>query len=102
MVGPADVLEEGRRGDGEHAGEEVARPAVAAGGGRGVGPVGADHVVDCGHVDAVVGDADDGGEDHGAHPLNTSQYWSSEGRRWPAYMEWWSATGPGKPDQTDR
>ena len=69
MVFAADVGEEGGRGDGEDAGEEVARPTVAASCGGGVGSVGGDHVVDCGHIDGVVGDADDGSEDRGADPV---------------------------------
>lgn len=84
MVFAADVGEEGGSGDGEDAGEEVARPAVAAGGGGGVGAVGGNHVVDCGHVDGVVGDADDGCEDGGADPV-----------------EWWAGAGPCKADETN-
>ena len=66
----ADVAVEGRCGDGEHAGEEVARPAVAAGCGGGIGSVGANHVVDRRHVDAIICDAADGREDHGAEPVD--------------------------------
>jgi hypothetical protein len=67
---PANVGEEGRRGDSEYTGQEVASPAVAARGRGGVRAVGADHVVDGGHVDGVVCDSDDGGEDHAAHPVD--------------------------------
>ena len=70
VAGAADVGVEGRGGEGEDAGEEVARPAVAAGRGCRVRPIGADHVVDGGHVDAVVGDADDGAEDQAADPVD--------------------------------
>ena len=65
----ADVGVERGGGDGQDPGEKVAGPAVATGCGGGVGPVGSNHVVDCGHVDCVVGDANDGCEDHGADPL---------------------------------
>lgn len=70
MPGATDVGVEGRGGEGEDASEEIARPAVAAGRGRRVRPIGADHVVDGGHVDAVVGDADDGAEDQAADPVD--------------------------------
>ena len=63
MVFPANVGEKGRGGDGENTGEEVTRPAVAACCGGGVGTVGGDHVVDCGHVDGVVCNADYSSED---------------------------------------
>lgn len=50
---------EGRRtGNGVHRGDackEVAREAVATRRGGGVGPIRLDHVVDCGHVDSVLG-----------------------------------------------
>lgn len=84
MVFPANVGEEGRGGNGENAGEEVARPAVAACCGGGVGSVGGDHVVDCGHIDGVVGDADDSSENRGANPV-----------------DWWAGASPCKTDETD-
>ena len=84
MVGAADVGIKRRGGDGEDTSEEISGPAVAAGGRGGVWPVGADHVVNGGHVNAVVCDADDGGEDGGADPV--------DGR---------AAARPGEADQTD-
>ena len=84
MFLPADVGEEGRGGNGENTGEEVARPAVAACCGGGVGPVGGDHVVNCGHIDGVVSDADNSGEDRGANPV-----------------DWWASASPCKTDETD-
>ena len=73
LASAANVGVEGGGGDGEDAGEEVARPAVATGGGGGIGSVGGDHVVDGSHVDGVVRDAYDGGEDHGGNPLKKSE-----------------------------
>ena len=82
VVLATDVGIEWGRWQGEDTGEEVAGPAVAAGSGGGIGSIGADHVVNGGHVDGVVGDADDGGEEHGAHP-----------------MDWGAAAGPGEADK---
>ena len=45
----ADVAEEGRCGEGEHARKEIACEAVAAGRGRRIFAVGAYHVVDRSH-----------------------------------------------------
>lgn len=84
VVGAGDVLEEGRSGQRQHTGEEVAGPTVAAGRGCGVRPVRADHVVDGGHVDGVVRDADDGREDHGCDP-----------------GDWWARGGPSEADQSN-
>lgn len=50
-----EVGVEGRGVHGGDAGQEVAREAVAAGRGGGVGAVGGHHVVDCCHVDRVLG-----------------------------------------------
>ena len=55
---------------GGHAGEEVTGHAVAACGGGRVRTVGGDHVVDGGHVDAEIGDANDSRKDHGCDPGN--------------------------------
>ena len=84
MFLPANVGEEGRGGNGEDTGEEVTRPAIATCCGGRVGSVGGDHVIDCGHVDGVVCDADDSSEDRGANP-----------------MERWAGASPCKTDETD-
>lgn len=57
-----------RRVYGGDAGEEVTAQAVAAGRRGGVGAVGRHHVVDRGHVDSVVSDADEGGGDERCDP----------------------------------
>ena len=84
VAGAADVGVEGYGGDGEDTSQKVAGPTVAARRGGGVWPVGADHVVDGGHVDGVVCDADDGAEDHAADPV--------EGR---------AGAGPGEADEAE-
>lgn len=66
----ADVRVEGRGRESEHTREEVAREAVTACGGGGVRAVGANHVVDGGHVNGVIGDADDSRKDHGPYPMD--------------------------------
>ena len=58
-VAVADVCVERGRVHGRDTGKEVASECVPAGRGRGVGAVGGDHVVDRGHVDCVVSDADE-------------------------------------------
>ena len=70
LAAATDIGIEWCGGDGEDAGEEVARPAVATSCRGGIGSIGGDHVVDRGHVDGVICDADDGGEDHGGDPLH--------------------------------
>ena len=54
MLFAADVGEEWCSGDGEDTSKEVTGPAIATSGRGRVGTVGRDHVVDGGHVDAVV------------------------------------------------
>ena len=81
---PANVGEEGCGRDGKDTSKEVTRPAVAACRGGGVRSVGGDHVVDCGHVDGVVGNADNSSEDRGANPV-----------------EGWAGASPCKTDKTD-
>ena len=83
----ADVGVEGGRVHGRDAGEEVAGERVAAGRGGGVGSVGGDHVVDRGHVDGVVGGADEHGEDHGGDPVDVVCR---------------SQAGPGEAEEPDR
>ena len=70
----ANVCKEGRRGNCEYTSEEVTRPAVSTSGRCGVRTVCADHVVNGGHVDTVICDADDSGEDARSDP----------GNRWPS------------------
>lgn len=65
-----DVFVKGGCCAGEHTSKEVARPAVATSGRGGVRPVSADHVVDGGHVDGIVGNADDGTRKHGTDPVD--------------------------------
>ena len=77
---------EGRGIHGRNASEEVSGHAVAAGGGGGVRTIGGDHVVDGGHVDGVVCEADKGGEDH---------------RCYPGSVVAWSERGPGEADEAD-
>lgn len=101
MAFAADVGEEGRCGDGQDTGEEVARPAVTAGGGGGVWTVGTDHVVDSRHVNAVVGNADNGGEYHRTDPLQIGEYFAWEPLTGTTYVNWRSSTCPGKPNETD-
>ena len=74
MLLSANVREEGRRGDGEYTSEEITRPAVSTSGRCRVRPVGADHVVNGGHVDTVICDTHDSGEDARGDP----------GKRWPS------------------
>ncbi len=57
----------------ERGGEEVPGEPVASRGRCGIGSVGGNHVVDGGHVNRVVGDADDGGKDHRANPVALRQ-----------------------------
>ena len=66
---PADVGVEGGCRERENAGEEIPAEAVTAGRGGGVRTVGANHVIDGGHVDGVIGDTDDGGKDHRTDPV---------------------------------
>ncbi len=66
----AHVCVKGRRIHGRYAGEEVTGERVAACCGGGVWPVRGNHVVDGGHVDCVVGSADEHGEDHGGDPVD--------------------------------
>lgn len=69
-VSVADVGVKGGGIHGRDAGEEVSSEGVATCRGGGVWAVGGDHVVDCGHVDGVVGGADEQGEDHGRDPVD--------------------------------
>lgn len=85
VIPASDVGVEGRGWYREHAGQEITRPSVASRCRGAVWAICGDHVVDGGHVDAVVGDSDNGGEYHGAYPVN--------GR---------AAGGPGETDQSDR
>ena len=64
------TVEERCSGDSQHTSEEISRSAVTTGCGGGVGAVGANHVIDRCHVDSVVCDTDNGGEDHGSYPVN--------------------------------
>lgn len=65
-----DVFVEWGGRAGEHTGKEIASPAVATSGGGRVRPVSANHVIDCGHVDCIVSNSDDGTCKHGADPVN--------------------------------
>mgnify|MGYP006900021351 CR=1 FL=1 len=69
---------------GQDTGQKISGPSISTGGRRGIRAIGTDHVVDSRHVDAVVGDSHDGGEDHGPHPVD---------RRPQA--------GPGESDETE-
>ena len=66
----ADVRVKGGGVHGRDTGEEVARKRVPTSRGGGVRAVGRDHVVDGGHVDGVVGGADEEGEEHGGDPVD--------------------------------
>lgn len=57
------TFEEWGGGESEYTGKEISRPAVTAGGRSRVRPIGADHVIDGGHVNAVVCDSDNGSGD---------------------------------------
>ena len=85
----ADVGEEGGGGDCEDTGQEVASPAVAAGCGGGVGSVSADHVVYRCHVNRVVRDSNNCGEDHATHPVD----WGTLDRPGEAEEADWQAGG---------
>lgn len=91
MLFTANVAVEGRGGDGEDAGEEVASPTITAGRGGRVWAVGADHVVDSGHVDRVIGNSDDSGEDHRADPV---QRGTRARPRKPDEAGWKTGRGP--------
>ena len=65
----ADVLEERSGRKCKHTSKEVTRPAVSSSRRSRVGAIGADHVVDSGHINSVVGDTDDGRGNHGADPV---------------------------------
>jgi len=65
----ADVVVQRRGVHGRDTSEEVSRPRVATCGRSRVDAVGRDHVVDGGEVDGVVGDADEGREDHRHDPV---------------------------------
>lgn len=59
-----DVGKERRGGNGQDTGKEISSPAVAPSRRGGVRTVGADHVIDRRHVDAVVCNSHDGLENH--------------------------------------
>jgi hypothetical protein len=84
MVLAANVLEEGSCGESEYTGQEVTSPAVATSCGGTVGSVRANHVVDSGHVNGIVGNTDNGRADQRADPMN-----------------WWAGRGPSEDDETD-
>ena len=69
MPAATNVRKKGCCRNGEDTGEEISCPAVTASSGGGVWSVGTDHVVDGGHVDAVIGNTNDCGEYHGPDPL---------------------------------
>ena len=74
MLLSANVRKEGRRGDREYTGEEITRPAVSTSGRCRVRTVCADHVVNGGHIDTVICDTHNSGEDARSDP----------GNRWPS------------------
>ena len=85
MLLSTNVCEERRCGKCEHTGEEITRPAVTTSGGGRVRTVGADHVVNGCHVDAVIGDSYNGSEDAGSNPGNR-----------------WTSGSPCEPNETER
>ena len=70
----ANVCKEGRRGNREYTSKEITGPPVSTSGRCRVRTVGADHVVNGGHVNTVICDTHDGGEDARSDPWN----------RWPS------------------
>lgn len=85
MLLSANVFKERRRRDREHTSEEITRPAVPTGGRCRIRTVGADHVVNGCHVDTIIGDTYDGGEDTRGNP----------GKRW-------TSGSPCETDEADR
>lgn len=49
---------------------ETYSPTVATSGRGRIRTIRANHVVNGGHVDGIVGDTDNGGKDHGANPVD--------------------------------
>lgn len=66
------IFVKGRGVHGRYTGQEIAGEAIAAGCGGGVRAVCSDHIVYCGYVDSVVGDADEHGENHGGDPVHAA------------------------------
>lgn len=68
MLLSTDVRKEGRRGDREYTSKEITRPAISTSSGCGVRTVGANHVINGCHVNAVICDTHDGREDARCNP----------------------------------
>ena len=74
MFLPANVREERRGRDREYTSEEITRPAVSTSSRCRVRTVGADHVINGGHVDTVICNTHNSCEDARGDP----------GKRWPS------------------
>lgn len=68
-LGGTNVGEEGGGRNCQHTSKEVTSPSITTSGRGRVRTVSADHVVDGGHVNGIVGNTDNGSKDHGAHPV---------------------------------
>jgi len=85
VVGSTDIGEERSCRDSENTSKEISRPSVASSCGSRVRSVGANHVVNRGHVNTVICNSDDGGKDHRSNPGN-----------------WWASASPSKSDEANR
>ena len=70
VITSSNVVEEWSCRNSEHTSKEITRPAVAACSRCRVWAISADHIVNGCHVDSVIGNTNDGRENHGANPVN--------------------------------